>query len=180
MPVTSRPHAEHDHVTPYDRLAWSDLEVEELLASGERRDELVAYFGADEYRELARLTRAARHAPLDRGLRVFVVPGVMGSQLGLRRRGALPNDVLWIDPIDITIGRLTALRLPSKARIVPLGAVLFTYLKLKLHLRSAGFDAALHAYDWRLDIEDLGRQLAARIREEPAPRVAIVEIGAHV
>ncbi|MGH8284923.1 MAG: CHAT domain-containing protein, partial [Steroidobacteraceae bacterium] len=93
---------------------------------------------------------------------------------GLRRRGALPNDVLWIDPIDITIGRLTALCLPSKARIVPLGAVLFTYLKLRLHLRSAGFDAVLYPYDWRLDIGDLGRQLAARIREEPAPRIAIV------
>ncbi|HKZ73092.1 MAG TPA: hypothetical protein VJ011_03455, partial [Steroidobacteraceae bacterium] len=154
------PHAKADHVTPYDRLAWSDTEVEGLLARGAHRDELTAYFGADEYRDLVRLARTAHRAPLAHPLRVIVVPGIMGSQLGLRRRVPLPSDILWLDPIDIQIGRLATLRLPSKARIVALGAVLFTYLRLKLQLRAAGFDTVLYHYDWRQPLEKLGQELA--------------------
>ena len=34
--------------------------------------------------------------------RVIIVPGIMGSQLGLTRRAPLPHDVLWLDPVDIS------------------------------------------------------------------------------
>jgi hypothetical protein len=37
-----------DHVTPYDRFAVSDVALEHLLVSGERRTELAAYFGPAE------------------------------------------------------------------------------------------------------------------------------------
>ena len=134
--------------------------MEALLASGQRREELVAYFGLEEYLELERLAREAQRATLAPDLRVFIVPGVMGSQLGMRRRGSLPDDVLWIDPLDIQNGKLDALRVTARNRITALGAVLFTYLRLKLRLRAAGFDALLHDYDWRLPIETLGRALA--------------------
>ena len=53
-----------DHVTPYDRFAWSDTEIERFLARGERRGELNAYFGAREYRTLAALARRAQRTPL--------------------------------------------------------------------------------------------------------------------
>jgi hypothetical protein len=171
----SRPDLPLDHVTPYDRFALSDVEIERLLVTEQQQRELVAYFGANEYRDLVRLARrAARTRVTDEALQVIVVPGIMGSQLGLVRTAPLPNDILWVDPIDIGIGRLTTLRLPGAARIVSLGVVLYSYLKLKLELRAAGFAVAFHDYDWRLGVDELGRAFAERLRNEPAPRLAIV------
>jgi pimeloyl-ACP methyl ester carboxylesterase len=97
----------------------------------------------------------------------------MGSQLGLLRPAPLPNDVLWIDPVDISIGSLALLKLPGEAQIVSLGVVLFTYLRLKLQLRIAGFAPVFHDYDWRLGVDHLGRGLAERLRAESG-RVMIV------
>ena len=39
-----------------------------------------------------------------------MVPGIMGSQLGFIRGGDRPNDILWLDPIDFTFGRLMELK----------------------------------------------------------------------
>jgi pimeloyl-ACP methyl ester carboxylesterase len=172
--TTGRPDVPFDHVTPYDRFAWSDLEVEHLLATGEHRRELIAYFGAREHAELARLARKAAGNSSAFPARVLVVPGIMGSQLGMRRPPPLPNDVLWVDPIDIELGRLSSLRLPGTAPVVSLGAVLYSYLRVKLHLRAAGFAAAFHDYDWRLGIDELGRALAERVRADTASSVMIV------
>jgi pimeloyl-ACP methyl ester carboxylesterase len=167
--------APRDHVTPYDRFAWSDTQIERWLALGEHAEELGAYFGIIEYRELRALARrAARAAANITGPTVLIVPGIMGSQLGLARTAPLPNDILRIDPIDIQFGRLSALRLPGPAPVVPLGVVLFSYLRLKLQLRSRGFAVHLHDYDWRLPVVELGRELARRLRSlAPAP-LAIV------
>jgi pimeloyl-ACP methyl ester carboxylesterase len=165
----------HDHVTPYDRFALTDLDIEGLLVTGGHRNELIDYFGAGEYRELARLARQAARTPIaDESLRVLVVPGIMGSQLGLRRLAPIPNDILWVDPIDISVGRLASLRLPGPAPIVSLGVVLYSYLKLKLHLRVAGFAVSFHDYDWRLGVDELGHSFAQRLSNEPAKRLAIV------
>src|SRR5581483_3204221 len=176
----SRPDLPLDHVTPYDRFALSDVDIERLLVSGDHEKDLVAYFGIEEYQDLARLARQAAATPAkDAGLRVIIVPGIMGSQLGLLRTPPLPNDVLWVDPIDIELGRLATLRIPGKAdtpraNIVSLGVVIYSYLKLKLQLRAAGFAAAFHDYDWRLGVDELGRSFAERLRSEPAERLAIV------
>jgi hypothetical protein len=171
----SRSNQPLDHVTPYDRFAFSDVEIERLLVSGEHQRDLIGYFGADEYRDLARFAHQAQRTPIkEPDLHVIVVPGIMGSQLGLARKPPLPNDVLWVDPIDISIGRLISLRLPAAARIVPLGVVLFSYLRLKLQLRAAGFAVSFHDYDWRLGVDELGRAFAERLRKEPAARLAIV------
>ena len=58
--------------------------------------------------------------------------------------------------------------------IVSLGIVLYSYLRLKLHLRIAGFAPVFHDYDWRLGIDELGKGLAARLDAETASRVMIV------
>lgn len=164
-----------EHVTPYDRFAWSDVEVERWLARGAHAPELKAYFGATEFRQLSALARRAERSGVhDPSLRVIIVPGIMGSQLGLRRKPPLPNDILWIDPIDIQLGRLAALRLPGTARIVPLGVVLFSYLRLKLALRARGFAVECHDYDWRLSAAELGHAFAARLRRAAPARIAIV------
>lgn len=185
----NRPESPADHVTPYDRFAWSDTVVEHLLASGEHPRELTAYFGAGEYAALAALAREAQRVPVSADApRVYIVPGIMGSQLGRMRRAPLPNDILWLDPVDISLGMLALLRLPvagsapvpaeeykhpplqdapvspQETQIVSLGVVLFTYLRLKLHLRIAGFAPVFHDYDWRLGVDELGRGLAERIR----------------
>jgi pimeloyl-ACP methyl ester carboxylesterase len=163
------------HVSPYDRLSWSDALVEELLASGEHRRELENFFGASEYRELVALVRAARNAAVAaRAVRVIIVPGIMGSQLGLARRAPLPHDILWIDPVDIAAGRLELLKPAPDDGVVSLGVVLYTYLRLKLHLQAAGFDCVFHDYDWRLGVDVLGQALAERLRRETAKRVMLV------
>jgi pimeloyl-ACP methyl ester carboxylesterase len=164
-----------DHVTPYDRLAWSDVQIEDWLASGARRRELSDYFGLAEYRALATLARRARTARATAGSpHVLIVPGIMGSQLGLKRAAPLPNDILWLDPLDIQRGRLAALRMPAAAPIVPLGVVLFSYLRLKLYLRAQGFAVEFHDYDWRLPVAHAARALAEKLRALRPARLAIV------
>ena len=84
-----------DHVTPYDRFALTDLQVEPLLLSGDHERELTAFFGVDEYQELVRLAaRAHAHPLLDNAQHVLIVPGIMGSQLGMQRHAPLPDDIL--------------------------------------------------------------------------------------
>ncbi|MGB6606005.1 MAG: hypothetical protein WBE65_17125, partial [Steroidobacteraceae bacterium] len=171
----SAPDPPREHVTPYDRFAWSDTQIEEWLAAGAHGTELGTYFGAVEYRQLAALARRAQQRPpAADALRVLIVPGIMGSQLGLKRAAPLPDDIVWLDPIDIQQGRLAALRIGSPARIVPLGAVLYSYLPLKLYLRARGFAAELFDYDWRLSVGELAGVLAERLRAARGTRLAIV------
>lgn len=146
-----------------------------MLASGEQRQELAAYFGETEYLDLVRLARTAERVAIkDAHPHVFVIPGILGSQLGIARRPPLPNDVLWLDPIDIQVGRLKLLALDAGAPIAPLGVVLYSHLKLRLRLRAAGFAVTLHDYDWRLGIEESGASFAERLRKHRPRRVAIV------
>ena len=163
-----------EHVTPYDRFAWSDEQIERWLASGEYRSELRAYFGAEEYRRLAQLARRAQRVGVRApDLTVCLVPGIMGSQLGLRRAAPLPHDIVWIDPIDIQLGRLALLRLAGASAVVPLGVMLFSYLRLKLSLRARGYRVECYAYDWRRSLSHLGPALASHLHSLPG-RVALV------
>ena len=164
-----------EHITPYDRLAFTDVQAEALLASGEHRQELIAFFGDREYGELQYLARrAVRSRTAPRGGRVLIIPGIMGSQLGLQRPAPLPWDLLWVDPVDISAGRLRALRIDSGAPILAMGVVLFTYLRLRLQLVASGFDVSCVDYDWRLGVDVLGAQLAQRIEAEPHESVHLV------
>lgn len=146
-----------------------------MLVSGEQRQELTAYFGETEYLDLVRLARKAERVGVkDAHPHVVVVPGILGSQLGIARRRPLPNDVLWLDPIDIQVGRLGLLGLDAGAPIVPLGVVLYSHVKLRLRLRAAGFAVTMHGYDWRLGVEESGASFAERLRQHPSRRLAIV------
>ncbi len=150
-----------------------DAEVERLLQAGGRQGLLEEYFGESGYQELVDLSRQAAGAAVRGGPRVLVLPGLLGSRLG-RRRKLLPDDVLWIDPLDVVRGRLAKLTLPGSGAIEPLGVLLLAYLKLKLRLRIAGFDADFHPYDWRRGIDELGRELMERIQQDPAHQVHVV------
>lgn len=146
--------------------------IEQALSSGEYQGLLIDYFGEAEYEELFTLARSAQARGTRGGTRVLVLPGIMGSKLGRKR--ALFDDVIWIDPIDIVRGKLSSLKLPDAGRVQPLGVILLAYLKLKLRLRIAGFDASFHPFDWRKDITGQGKLLAKRIVEEPATTVHLV------
>jgi pimeloyl-ACP methyl ester carboxylesterase len=162
-----------DHVTPYDRFALDEATLVGLLAAPTPNESLVEYFGAELHAELVQLARAT-HGRRPRGRRVYVLPGIMGSQLGFTRGGQKPNDVLWLDPIDIQLGRLLELELGDDSRAVALGAMNYTYLKITLSLRQAGFDAVLLDYDWRRDVATLGEKLARRIAADGMQKVALV------
>ena len=164
-----------EHITPYDKLAFSDEQAEAMLANGDHRQDLTAFFGDREYGELQYLARRAAKARTGtREGRVLIVPGIMGSQLGFDRPAPLPPDLLWVDAADISAGRLRALRMDAAAPIRAMGVVLFTYLRLRLHLVASGFDVACVDYDWRLGIDVLGKQLAQRIEAEPHGNVHLV------
>jgi pimeloyl-ACP methyl ester carboxylesterase len=159
LPPSGAPHRLHDET------------IEQLLASGERRRELVALLGEQAYRELSVLARRAR-ATRRGATVVYVLPGLMGSRIGTR--GKWLDDVIWLDPVEVAAGHLTRLALPRGARLVPLGVMLLNALKLKLSLQVAGFDARFHAYDWRSSVETLARELNARIAAESTRDVLLV------
>src|SRR5580692_7964043 len=153
-------------VSVYDRMCWPEAELERALAGGAHRRELAAYLGAAEYSTLSALAHQAdaarrrrRRRARQARLKVYLLPGILGSQLGRLRAAGEPPDLLWIDPSDIVNGRLTELRLPhatpgkSSLRpqqlqpvqpVQPLGAIVYSYLALKLRLAAAGFDVVLY------------------------------------
>ena len=159
VPPSAAPHRLHDEA------------IERLLASGERKHELVALLGEDAYRELSELARRAQ-AVRRAGPVAYVLPGLMGSRIGTR--GKLLDDVIWLDPIEVAAGHLTRLALPRGKRLAPLGVMLLNALKLKLSLQVAGFDARFHAYDWRSGVEGLAAQLNSRIAAEGGRDVLLV------
>jgi pimeloyl-ACP methyl ester carboxylesterase len=161
----------HDsEVTVYDRLVWPDGVLEHLLARGERGRELRAYLGVAEYAALAPLARAAAAVPPDPTRVVYLVPGIMGSQLGVPRAPPLPADLLWIDPVDFQRGGLLRLALGdapgADPGVVACGPVIYSYLRLKLALAARGYTVRCFDYDWRHGVQDLGRELAARVAAE--------------
>ena len=110
-----------DHITPYDRLALDEGSLIAALASRTPNEGLVEYFGEALHAELAALARTTTRKRKSRAQpqrRVYLLPGIMGSQLGFIRGGKRPNDILWLDPIDIAFGRLTELRMSETSRIV--------------------------------------------------------------
>jgi pimeloyl-ACP methyl ester carboxylesterase len=164
-----------------------DDAVLDALVSGRHAQSLREYFGTPAYAQLSVLAAAAKRAKKPRGPKVLILPGIMGSKIGdatrgaagsagarsgARRRGAFPR-VLWIDPLQIAAGRLTALALPSGRALWAVGVLLFSYAKLKLELEIGGREARFHAYDWRLGLDELGAQLAASIVADREPVILV-------
>src|SRR5690606_22655352 len=140
--------------------------VETALQTGEYDGLLQDYFGPAEYEELRELARESAARTTRGGPKVLILPGIMGSKIGIPNRIGFFDDVYWIDPVDIAAGRLRDLALPSRKKFEAVGVVLLAYLKLKLRLKRAGYDAEFFPFDWRLDIAELGRRLADRIAKE--------------
>lgn len=160
----------------FSEFEFDDSAVERALQSGDHAGILEDYFGAESYRELRHLAQEAAARSVRGGPRVLILPGIMGSKLGIRSDlSPLFDDVYWFDPVDIVAGRLPRLELDSGAdRFEALGVILLAYLKLKLRLRIAGFDADFHPFDWRQSLSTLGRQLSDRLARQDGSETSLV------
>ena len=162
-------------ISVHDRLCWPAGELERALASGAHRRELAAYLGAGEYQLLHTLARASARARRRASYpRIYLLPGIMGSQLGHWHLRGQPADLLWLDPSDIVRGRLAELRWGADTELEPLGGIVYSYLALKLRLEAAGFEVILYDYDWRQDLSLLGTQLAARLHADSSGSLALI------
>lgn len=159
---------------PIEAFNLPETELRARLVAGTGARLFRSYLGDSLYRELRELSRGAAKRKRPGGGRVLVLPGIMGSLLGIRGRGTQPDDVIWIAPSEIESGRLAELMLPERRPVRALGVQLFKYLKLKLALEVEGFDVDFHAYDWRQSVDVLGRELRDRIRQDGAAPVALV------
>jgi pimeloyl-ACP methyl ester carboxylesterase len=148
-----------------------DDQIVALLRSGAHAALLSAYFGEPEYRELAQLAKLAATRRNPRGRRVFVLPGIMGSRLGLVARKSY--SLLWLHPTAVANGTLTQLAMPGSRALRAVGVMLPGYLKLRLRLEIAGFRPLFCPFDWRRDVDELAREFA-RLIERSGERKALV------
>jgi CHAT domain-containing protein/pimeloyl-ACP methyl ester carboxylesterase len=165
-PAARQPRAAGTRSTPPSIFNLKIDEIERRLAAGDVDAEMELYFGP-QLAELQGLARAAESTTRGtRGVRpkALVLPGIMGSTLGYKRPIlSFFNDTLWIDPLDVLIGRLKLLAIPSKKKIIALDPFPLVYVGLKLSLQAAGFDADYFPFDWRLNLRDLGAALKAKL-----------------
>ncbi len=86
---------------------------------------------------------------------VFVLPGIMGSNL------AVDGDRVWIDFSDLIAGGMAKLAI-GKPNIEPDGPHEDSYSDLIAHL-SQSHDVVVFPYDWRLSIEDEAKRLSVLV-----------------
>src|SRR5215813_4777489 len=85
-------------------------QIERALLTGESPDLLEDYFGPEAYQQLRDLVLHASTRAVRGGPRVLILPGIMGSTLS--RKAALGFEMsLWLNPIEIALGRLSELKL---------------------------------------------------------------------
>jgi pimeloyl-ACP methyl ester carboxylesterase len=159
-------------ISVYDRMVWPEALVGEWLAIGYRRRELRAYLGDAEYDYLQPMAVAAAQARRDPNRCVFVLPGIMGSQLSIARESP-PDNLLWLDPADFQRGDLMQLAW-STLPVRSAGPVLYTFLPLKFALEAAGYTVRCFDYDWRRDIAELGLEFSRRVAIEPASHISVI------
>ncbi len=149
-----------------------DDQVIALLRSGGHASLLSAFFGDLEYRELSQLAKLAATRKRPRATPVFILPGIMGSRLAMKRGRTL--DLYWLHPAAIAQGQLMELALPGSPALRPIGVMLPGYLKMKLMLEIGGFNPILHAFDWRADIELNARALMRAVNRSGARKVMLL------
>jgi pimeloyl-ACP methyl ester carboxylesterase len=144
-----------------------------LLCSGEHAAVMHAYLGAEVYGELRELAQQAATAkPASKAPTVYVLPGLLGSKLGITRNSHM--QLYWFDPATLIPGYLTELTIGKRRSMRVQGVMLPGYIKLKLMLEIAGFKTVFHPYDWRRSARDLGRQFAEVLQDDHAKDIMIV------
>lgn len=149
-----------------------DDQIVALLRSGAHAALLMAYFGEVEYRELAQLAKLASTRRKPRGRHVFLLPGIMGSRLGLVARRSY--SLLWLHPTAVASGSMTQLALPGSRSLQAVGVMLPGYLKMRLRLEIAGFRPVFCPFDWRRDLDQLGRAFARTLERSGENKALVV------
>lgn len=149
--------------------SYSDRDIESFLATGEHEDKLRLQFGDGLYDELRRMATAvdSERAALEAaGRPVFILPGIMGSKLS--RPGPLVfTDEIWIDLDDLAAGGVRKLEFGQNPDpVFASGAVLAAYLRMKLALNLAGFNADFLPYDWRYPVAEAGARLHKKLTQD--------------
>lgn len=150
--------------TPPSAYQLSDDAIEAALVSGDLAGVLEIHFGEEKYRELVELARRGGGRSLARGgPRVWILPGIMGSRIGVPDEGP----VVWLDPLRVSAGALTDLALdggPSAYGAV--GVLPLVYFELKLRLRLEGYEVAFFPFDWRQGVDRTGAELYEALADE--------------
>lgn len=102
--------------------------------------------------------------------KVFVLPGMMGSQLSVMKDGQL--QLAWLRPADIAAGGITRLKWPAPVKAT--GALAISYSQLLIRLRLAGYDADFLPFDWRQSPNVNGDELIAQLRADGYSGVTLV------
>ena len=149
-----------------------DDQIVALLRSGAHATLLMAYFGEAEYRELSQLAKLAATRRNPRGRHVFLLPGIMGSRLGLMARRSY--SLLWLHPTAVAGGSMMRLALPGPRALQAVGVMLPGYLKMRLRLEIAGFRPVFCPFDWRRDLDQLGRAFARTLERSGESKALVV------
>jgi pimeloyl-ACP methyl ester carboxylesterase len=168
---------DRDELTAEDLFKLDMPAMEGLVESGEHDELLRSYFGTECFDQIRSLKSGKRRAKsrLASNARVILLPGVMGSLIGLRNRG--DSDIVWVNPVAIGSGEFKKLRLDSSSgpKYGARGAIPLYYTLLSMRLSWwYGHTVEMFDFDWRLSLQDLGAALAKRLDEVTEDEVYIV------
>lgn len=158
---------------------WDADEAEARLEDPASEEQLVALLGKQGFEDARQLAQSAkRRAVRKQAGVVLIVPGVVGSKLGDKKRNVIERllRVIWLNPLRIAQGALLELKVVGgrSGDIQTYGVFLKTYLRLKLSLERAGWDVEFVPYDWRVSLEVSADTLIAEVRRRAGAPVHIV------
>lgn len=158
------------HVSHFNYFKNSDSTQKLVAALGRSGDKVAGFRSLEPGTEpvLRRSVRSKSVAP--RGV-VYVLPGIMGSQLSVR------GDKVWVDPFGLVRGHLAKLAIDADG-VEATGVIRSAYGQLVDYLAEQ-YDVVTFPYDWRRSLREEARRLAgeieAKLNETPLP----VRLVAH-
>ncbi|MDV7143987.1 DNA/RNA non-specific endonuclease [Tropicimonas sp. TH_r6] len=154
----------------------TDQQIETALLNGTNAEELRTDLGDVTYQELRSLGAELSSHRADalaseafgfgrkRKKTVFVLPGIMGSKLAVKKGG--DHNLVWFEPTSLALGHVSQLKYrPADDGVIPAGVFWSAYGRLRLRLATKGYDVRFVSFDWRRPTDELGeiahRQIAA-------------------
>lgn len=123
---------------------------------------------ADEFAELPAAMRTADRGIVPAGSQrprgvagplpvVFVLPGIMGSQLTLN------GDTIWLDPLELALGGMAELNIDQPG-VQPGGLIGAYYGELVADLAERGHEVVAFPFDWRRSLAVEATRLAEAVK----------------
>ena len=137
----------------YSLNKLNDQELEQYLLDESNRDQMVAYFGEDEYNSLREiLTTKQDFAELE--TEIILLPGIMGSELA-----DADNNKVWVNVKGIVLdGNFLRLEYSDDeeqfTELKAVGLYRKAYFKTIKWLENRGYQVHTFPYDWRKPIDE--------------------------